>query len=64
MANKEGDARTSSTLQLQTGKAFSLTVYEDANAAEAAGQRMQARPADRRVGVEPDTVEWLDAHPF
>jgi hypothetical protein len=49
---------------MQTGKAFSLTVYEDANAAEAAGQRMQARPADRRVGVEPATVEWLDAHPF
>jgi hypothetical protein len=48
----------------ETGKAFSLTVYEDANAAKAAGQRMQARPADRRVGVEPDTVEWLDAHPF
>ena len=48
----------------QTAKAFSLTVYEDANAAEAAGQRMQARAADRRVGLEPDTVEWLDAHPF
>ncbi len=48
----------------QTGKAFSLSVYEDTEAAKAAGQRMQARPADRRVGVEPDTVEWLEAHPF
>jgi hypothetical protein len=48
----------------QTGKAFSLTVYEDADAVKAAGQRMQARPADERVGVDPDTVEWLEAHPF
>jgi heme-degrading monooxygenase HmoA len=48
----------------QTDKAFSLTVYEDADAAQAAGQRMQARPADKRVGVEPDTVQWLEAHPF
>jgi hypothetical protein len=48
----------------QTGKAFSLTVYEGPDAAKAAGQRMQARPADKRLGVEPDTVEWLDAHPF
>lgn len=48
----------------QTDKAFSLTVYEDADAAKAAGQWMQARPTDQRVGVEPDTVEWLEAHPF
>jgi hypothetical protein len=48
----------------QTGKAFSLTVYEDAEAAKEARQRMQARPADKRVGVEPDDVEWLEAHRF
>lgn len=48
----------------QTGKAFSLTVYEDAEAAKAAGQRLQARPSDMRVGADPDTVEWLEAHPF
>jgi hypothetical protein len=48
----------------QTGKAYSLTVYEDADSAKTAGQRMRARPADKRVGVEPDTVEWLEAHPF
>ncbi|HTA06810.1 MAG TPA: hypothetical protein VK774_10635 [Solirubrobacteraceae bacterium] len=48
----------------QTGKAFSLSVYEDADAAKAAGQRMQARPADERVGVDPDSVQWLEARPF
>ena len=48
----------------QTGKAFSLSVYEDTDAAKAAGQRMQARPADKRVGVDPDSVRWLEAHPF
>ncbi len=48
----------------QTGKHFSLTVYEDPDAAKAAGERMQARPADKRVGVEPDTIDWLEAHPF
>jgi hypothetical protein len=48
----------------ETGMVFSLTVYENADAARAAGQRMQARPADRRVGVDPDTVAWLEAHPF
>ena len=51
-------------LDPQTGKSFSLTVYEDAEAAKTAGQRMQARPAEKRVGVEPDTVEWLDAQMF
>jgi hypothetical protein len=48
----------------QTGKGYAFTVYENADAAKAAGQRMQARPADKRVGAEPDTVEWLEAHPF
>ena len=48
----------------RTGKAFSLTVYEDAAAAQVAGQRLQARPSVKRVGVDPDTVEWLEAHPF
>jgi hypothetical protein len=28
----------------QTGKGYSFTVYENADAAKAAGQRMQARP--------------------
>jgi hypothetical protein len=48
----------------ETGKAVSLSVYKDADAAKAAGQRMQARPADKRVGVDPDGVQWLEAHPF
>lgn len=48
----------------QTGKGLSLSVYEDAEAAKAAGKRMQARPADKCVGVDPDSVQWLEVHPF
>jgi len=47
-----------------TGIAYSLTVFEDATAARAAGEALAARPADKRVGVDPDKVEFLAAHPF
>jgi hypothetical protein len=46
------------------GKALSIVVVEDEDAARAVAQALAGRPADQRVGVEPDTVELFEAHPF
>ena len=40
-----------------TGKAFSIAIYESPDAIRAAGKALAARPADQRVGVNPDEVE-------
>ncbi|HEY7074487.1 MAG TPA: hypothetical protein VH418_03925 [Solirubrobacteraceae bacterium] len=45
-------------------KSLSITFFEDADAARAAGAALAARPADGRVGIEPDQVEFFDAEPF
>ncbi|HEY1515661.1 MAG TPA: hypothetical protein VGF91_04520 [Solirubrobacteraceae bacterium] len=51
-------------LDEQSGKAYSLVVLED----EASSARVQAalgeRPAERRVGVDPDHVQYLTARAF
>jgi len=48
----------------ETGKAMSLVVLEDADAAQALGAALAQRPAEKRVGVEPDQVQFLEAQPF
>lgn len=47
-----------------TGLAYSLTVFKDATAAAAARDALAARPTDKRVGVDPDTVQFLTAREF
>jgi len=48
----------------RSGKAYSLVVVED----EASGAQVQAalaqRSAERRVGVDPDSVQFLTARAF
>jgi hypothetical protein len=48
----------------ETGAAYSLVVWEDAAAAAAARDALASRPADRRVGVDPDKVQFLTARAF
>jgi hypothetical protein len=48
----------------RTNKALSVTVYEDAAAVERAREAMTARPDERRVGIEPDQVEFFEAFAF
>lgn len=48
----------------KTNTAMSITIYEDADALRHAGAALAARPADRKVGVEPDTVEYFEASSF
>jgi hypothetical protein len=47
-----------------TGAAYSLIVFEDAAAAAAVRDALAARPADQRVGVDPDQVQFLSARSF
>ena len=47
-----------------TSKAMSVTVYEDRAAIERAGAAMSRRPADRKVGISPDNVEYFEAFEF
>jgi hypothetical protein len=45
-------------------KSLSITIYEDAEAGRAAAAALGRRPADRRVGIDPDHVEFFSAEPF
>jgi hypothetical protein len=45
-------------------KSLSITIFEDADAARAAGAALAARPADDRVGIDADQVEFFEAEPF
>lgn len=47
-----------------TRKALSITVFEDADALRRAGEALEARPAERRVGIAPTKVELYEAHRF
>jgi hypothetical protein len=47
-----------------TGKAVSVTVYEDAEALGRAGKALAARPDQRKVGIDPDRVELMEAYAF
>lgn len=48
----------------KTGKALSVTVFEDHEAVQRAREALDARPSDRKVGVEPDQVEFFEAFAF
>lgn len=48
----------------QTRKALSVVVLEDMAAVQRAGAALAARPAAKKVGIEPDRVEYFDAVAF
>jgi hypothetical protein len=48
----------------QTHKALSVTVYEDRDAVERVREAMSRRADDRKVGIDPDHVEFFEAFPF
>ena len=41
-----------------------MTVFEDHAAVERAREAMSRRPDDRKVGIDPDDVEFFDAFAF
>jgi hypothetical protein len=41
-----------------------VTVYEDINALERVREALARRPDDRKVGIDPDLVEFFEAHAF
>jgi hypothetical protein len=45
-------------------RSLSITIFEDAEAGRAAGAALAGRPADQRVGIEPDHVEFFEVEPF
>jgi hypothetical protein len=45
-------------------KSLSITIFTDADAGQAAGKALDRRPAEQRVGTEPDHVEFFEAEPF
>jgi hypothetical protein len=51
-------------LDEQAGKAYSLVVVEDEESGARAREALVQRPAERRVGVDPDHVQFLTAVPF
>ena len=51
-------------LDEQSGKAYSLVVVEDETSRARVREALEERPADRRVGVDPDHVQFLTAIPF
>jgi hypothetical protein len=48
----------------RTHKALSITVFEDRDAVERAREAMSERPDDRKVGIDPDHVEFFEAFAF
>ena len=48
----------------RTNKALSVTVFEDREAVERAREAMSRRPDDRKVGIDPDHVEFFEAFAF
>jgi hypothetical protein len=51
-------------LDEQSGKAYSLTVLEDEATATRVREALDQRPVERRVGVDPDHVQFLTARAF
>ena len=43
----------------ESGKAVSFTVYESAEALQAAGEALGKRGEDERVGIDPDEVDFF-----
>jgi hypothetical protein len=48
----------------RTNKALSVTVYEDMDAIARVRDALAARPDDRKVGIDPDDVEFFEAFSF
>lgn len=48
----------------RTNKALSVTVFEDRDAVDRAREAMSQRPDDRKVGIDPDHVEFFEAFAF
>jgi hypothetical protein len=48
----------------KTNKGLSITIYEDADSLRHVGKALAALPADRKVGIEPESVEFFDAISF
>jgi hypothetical protein len=48
----------------RTGKALSVSVYEDMDAVARVRAALGARPDDRKVGIDPDEVEFFEAFQF
>ena len=48
----------------RSGKALSVTVYEDRATLDRVRAAMGSRPDDRKVGIEPDEVEFFEAFAF
>jgi hypothetical protein len=51
-------------LGAKQGKALSIVIVEDADAARAVAQALAARAPDEHVGIDPDTVEFFEAEAF
>jgi hypothetical protein len=51
-------------LDEQSGKAYSLVVLEDETTAARVREALKQRPVKRRVGVDPDHVQFLTARAF
>lgn len=48
-----------------TRKGLSITIYEDSDALQRAGQALAARSSESTVGFAPDEVEFYEeTHPF
>jgi hypothetical protein len=45
-------------------KSLSITIFEDAEAGRAAAAALARRPAGRKVGIDPDHVEFFEVQPF
>ena len=51
-------------LDPQTGSGYSLIVAEDESGMRAIGQALAARPAEDRIGIDPNKIETPVAYPF
>jgi hypothetical protein len=66
-ADGEQDRRRLLDVQVgleQPGKAYSLVVVEDEASGARVREALAERPTERRVGVDPDHVQFLTAIPF
>jgi hypothetical protein len=48
----------------RSGKGLSIVIIESPDVGRAIAEALDARPADARVGIDPDEVEFFTAEPF
>lgn len=48
----------------ETQKALSVTIFENMNALAHVREALARRPDDTKVGIDPDSVEFFEAHAF